>query len=158
MNTLEMANAPIPGESLADYIRRLRVGQRLNQKELATKAGIHLQSLGKMERGKTAKLNRKTKNGLAYALGVPAEYLEAICKGISVEEKATMQFCPQCWVPGTAPDPLWMNIRAKFCFACGNELRCRCDSCNEPILSLRHRFCPFCGVSYKADPTLNTKS
>ena len=31
-----------------------------------------------MERGQTAKLNHKTKNGLAYALGVPAEYLDLV--------------------------------------------------------------------------------
>jgi len=38
----------------------------LFQKEVAAKAGVHLQSIGKVERGKTAKLNHKTKNGLAY--------------------------------------------------------------------------------------------
>lgn len=65
MHTLEPDKTPNSGESLADYIQRLRTSIGLSQKELATKAGIHLQSLGKMERGKTAKLNRKTQNGLA---------------------------------------------------------------------------------------------
>jgi DNA-binding XRE family transcriptional regulator len=149
MNTLEQSQAPILGESLADYVRRLRFGLGLNQKELAAKADIHLQSLGKMERGQTAKLNHKTRNGLAYALGVPAEYLEAECKGLPVELSATLKFCPSCWVPGTAPDSLWMHIRAKYCFACATELRSRCVGCDEPILSLRHRFCPCCGIAYK---------
>jgi DNA-binding XRE family transcriptional regulator len=158
MNILETDKVPAPGESLAEFVRRLRIGQGLNQKELATKAGIHLQSLGKMERGKTAKLNHKTKNGLAYALGVPTEYLEATSKGISVEGMSTLQFCPQCWLPGTAPDPLWMSTRAKFCFACGNELSCRCRSCNELILSLKHRFCPFCGTAYKSTQNKKEKS
>lgn len=150
MNTLKPSQSPIPGESLADYIRRLRLGLGLNQKQVAAKAGVHLQSIGKMERGKTAKLNHKTKNGLAYALGVPAEYLEAVCKGIPVEATAALKFCPNCWVPGTAPDPLWMNLRSKYCFACATELRSHCSGCNEAITSLKHRFCPYCGKAYKA--------
>jgi DNA-binding XRE family transcriptional regulator len=158
MNTLEQTQAPIPGESLADYVRRLRGAIGLNQKDLAAKASIHLQSLGKMERGHTTKLNHKTKNGLAYALGVPAEYLEAVCKGIPIEATVTLKFCPSCWIPGTAPDSLWMHIRAKYCFACATELRSRCIGCNEAILSLKHRFCPFCGKAYKAIDTLNLNS
>ncbi len=39
-------------------------------------AGIHLQSVGQLERGKTTKLNQKTKTGLARALSIPTEYLE----------------------------------------------------------------------------------
>ena len=151
MHTLEPSQSPIPGESLADYIRRLRLGLGLNQKEMAVKAGVHPQSIGKMERGKTVTLNHKTKNGLAQALGIPAEYLEAVCKGIPVEATAALKFCPNCWVPGTPPDPLWMTLRSKYCFACATELRSRCSRCHEPILSLKHRFCPFCGQAYQAD-------
>jgi len=158
MNTLEQAKAPAPGESLADYVRRLRQEQGLHQKELAAKAGIHLQSLGKIERGITTKLNHKTKNGLAYALGVPVEYLEAVCKGISVEATARLKFCPRCWIPGTAPDALWLPIRAQYCFACGGELRSQCRSCSEPILSLKHRFCPYCGTAYQSKQTSETVS
>lgn len=158
MHTLEQLQSPKPGESLAEYIRRLRLRLSLNQKELAAKAGIHLQSIGKMERGKTTRLNHKTKNGLAYALGVPAEYFEAVCRGIPVEAKAALKFCPSCWVPGTAPDPLWMYLRAKYCFACSTELRSHCSRCNEPILSLKHRFCPYCGQSYKFTHDENSDS
>ncbi|WP_228059576.1 hypothetical protein [Plectonema radiosum] len=28
-------------------------------------------------------------------------------------------------------------------------MRDRCVSCNEPIMSLKFRFCPYCGQSYK---------
>lgn len=48
---------PQPDESLGQYIRRLRQQQGLSQKEVVGLAGIHLQSLGKIERGKTLKLN-----------------------------------------------------------------------------------------------------
>lgn len=149
MHTLMQPQAPNPGESLAEYVRRLRRGQGLNQKELAAKADVHLQSIGKIERGKTTKLNHKTKNGLACALGVPAEYFEAICRGIAVEATSRLKFCPTCWVPGTPLDPLWMHLRAKYCFACASELKSHCSRCNELILSLKHRFCPFCGQAYK---------
>ena len=56
MNTLEMNRAPQPQESLAEYIRRVRIELGLSQRELAEGAGIHLQSVGKLERGKTSKL------------------------------------------------------------------------------------------------------
>ena len=111
MNTSEIQKEPSPGESLADYVRRLRNSLDLNQKELAEKVGVHVQSIGKLERGMTTRLNHRTKNGLAFALGVPAEYLEAASQGIPIEAKATLKFCPQCWVPGTSPDPLWLYLR-----------------------------------------------
>ena len=63
-----MASTPEPHESLADYLRRLRTASQMSQKELANRANIHLQSLGKIERGKTTRLNHKTLRGLAYAL------------------------------------------------------------------------------------------
>lgn len=150
MNTLESDDIPIAGETLATYIRRVRARLSLSQKEVAIKAGIHLQSLGKIERGQTAKLNRKAQNGLAYALGLPAEYLEAISKGIAVKSSTAFKFCPQCWCPGTAPEPLWMNLRSKYCFLCGVELQTHCQSCHQPITSLKHRFCPYCGTAYKS--------
>mgnify|MGYP001796281715 CR=1 FL=1 len=33
--------------------------------------------------------------------------------------------------------------------ACGTSLRDRCGRCNEPIMSLKFRFSPYCGQSYK---------
>lgn len=152
MNTLETDHIPAPDETLANYIRRIRVSLGLSQKELADKAGIHLQSLGKMERDKTTRFNRKTQNGLAYALGVPVEYLEAIGKGVAVHQTTALKFCPECWRPGTAPESLWMNLRAKYCFLCGVELQNRCRSCHQSITSLKHRFCPYCGTAYKSVP------
>jgi len=149
MNLSEQNLAPTPEETLAAYVRRVRIRLGLSQKELAEKAGIHLQSVGKIERGQTTRLNQKPKSGLAYALGIPAEYLDAVCKGVSVEAIASLKFCPTCWVPGTPPDPMWTSIRSKYCFACGYLLRDRCSSCNEPIVSLKFKFCPYCGKAYK---------
>ncbi|NEP20400.1 MAG: zinc ribbon domain-containing protein [Leptolyngbya sp. SIO4C1] len=59
--------------------------------------------------------------------------------------------CPRCWTPGTPPDPMWLDLRSKFCFACGTQLRHECVSCQQPITSLKHKFCPFCGTPYKAE-------
>ena len=94
MNTLETGHEPQAEESLADYIRRMRTKRGLSQKSLAEQAGIHLQSVGKLERGKTAKLNHKTQNGLAYALQIPAEYLEAVWRGVSIQSSPSIKFCP----------------------------------------------------------------
>ena len=151
MQSKDAEKLPLPEESLAMYLRRLRVELGLTQKEVADRAGIHLQSLGKLERGITAKLNRKSKSGLSFALQVPSEYFEALVKGVDVDAMSELKFCPCCWQPGTPPDSLWMHERAKYCFACGTQLRSRCVSCNEPIASLKHRFCPFCGTPYKQD-------
>ncbi len=142
---------PASGESLATYVRRVRIGLGLSQKELAEKAEIHPQSVGKIERGQTTRLKQKPKTGLALALEIPEEYLEAVCKGKPVDAIATLKFCPQCWVPGTLPDPIWTNPRSKYCFACGTTLCDRCSNCGEPIASLKFRFCPYCGKSYKGE-------
>lgn len=94
MNTLETGHEPQAEESLADYIRRMRTKRGLSQKSLAEQAGIHLQSVGKLERGKTAKLNHKTQNGLAYALQIPAEYLEAVWRGVSIQSSPASSSAP----------------------------------------------------------------
>jgi len=95
MHTLEPDKTPNSGvESLADlHPKRLRISG-LSQKELASlKAGIHLQSLGKMERGRTAKPNRKLKKWTSfYALGVPAEHTGVVGKGVSVDAPAALNF------------------------------------------------------------------
>jgi DNA-binding XRE family transcriptional regulator len=154
MQSLETQQAPKPEELLGKYVQRQRWRLGLTQKDVATKAGIHPQSLGKLERGKTNQLNHKTRKGLAYALQVPLEYLEAICKGIPVEVDKVLNFCPQCWTPGTVPDPMWLDLRSKFCFACGTQLRHQCSRCDQPITSLKHRFCPYCGTPYKVEKPL----
>jgi DNA-binding XRE family transcriptional regulator len=155
MQSLESDLAPTPDESLAQYLRRLRQKQRLSQKEVVAKAGIHLQSLGKIERGKTVTLNRKTRSGLAYALNVPIEYLDAACRQEGVPPNDALKFCPRCWTPGTIPEPMWLEVRAKHCFLCGTALCDRCASCHEPITSLKHRFCPYCGAAYKISVLTN---
>ncbi|WNN92037.1 zinc ribbon domain-containing protein [Gloeocapsopsis dulcis] len=45
---------------------------------------------------------------------------------------------------------MWLNPRSKYCFSCGTQLRERCVSCNEPIKSIKFRFCPYCGNAYKS--------
>ena len=151
MNPLDTEQVPKPNESLGEYVQRQRRRRGLTQKEVAAKADIHPQSLGKLERGRTHQLNHKTRQGLAYALQVPADYLDAVCKGVPIEASKALNFCPRCWTPGTLPDPMWLDLRSTFCFACGTQLRHECVSCQQPITSLKHRFCPFCGTPYKAE-------
>ncbi|MBW4692631.1 MAG: helix-turn-helix domain-containing protein [Lyngbya sp. HA4199-MV5] len=153
MTTSTRNAAPDPQESLADYVRRVRTALGLSQKELAERAGIHLQSVGKIERGQTTRLKQQPKSGLAHALNIPVDYLDAVCRGVAVEAGATLKFCPHCWVPGTIPDAMWANMRAQYCYLCGSLLRDRCTGCEQPIESLRFRFCPHCGKPYKnAEP------
>jgi DNA-binding XRE family transcriptional regulator len=140
---------PYPQESLGEYIRRLRTGYGMSQLELATIADVHIQSLGKIERGKTTKLNHKTMRGLAYALQIPSEYLDSVVKQIPVDDNAVIKFCPCCWSPGTPPEMMWTNTRSQYCFLCGTKLRNDCANCHEPITSLKFRFCPYCGSPYK---------
>ncbi|WP_225912897.1 zinc ribbon domain-containing protein [Nostoc flagelliforme] len=48
-----------------------------------------------------------------------------------------------------AADPIWGNVRAKFCYLCGTQLRASCGNCGELVVSLRYKFCPLCGKPYK---------
>ncbi|MDJ0520328.1 MAG: zinc ribbon domain-containing protein [Trichodesmium sp. MO_231.B1] len=152
MYTLDPQKVPQPDETLDSYIRRLRKDAQISQQHLATMAGIHLQSVGKLERGKTTRLNQKTKTGLARALSIPTEYLEAICSGEPIAEIENYKFCPQCWTPGTEPDSAWTLYRAKYCLLCGSKLRNHCTSCGEILTSFKHKFCPHCGTSYQEKP------
>jgi transcriptional regulator with XRE-family HTH domain len=149
MQLLDRLLAPNADESLGQYLRRLRLQRGLSQQKVVGLAGIHLQSLGKIERGRTLKLNHKTCSGLAYALNVPKECLEAVAKGVAMDVPSALKFCPSCWTVGMAPESMWLDLRAKYCFLCGMELRHRCVGCHEPITSVKHRFCPFCGTSYQ---------
>ena len=149
MSTSEHAPASNPQESLADYVRRVRTELGMSQKELAERAGVHLQSVGKIERGQTTRLKQKPKSGLASALGIPSDYLDAVCRGIAVETIASLKICPRCWTPGASPDPMWTNVRAKHCYVCGSELHDRCANCKELIPSFKFKFCPYCGKTYK---------
>ena len=141
--------APQADETLAKYIQRLRLLSTSTQKELSFKAGIHIQTIRKIEAGLTNRLNQKAKSGLAAALGIPQDYLDAVVKKVPVATIAALKFCPQCWTPGTIPDPMWTDLRSKYCFACATALRNRCVDCQEPILSLKFKFCPYCGAAYK---------
>ncbi|HHP7232948.1 MAG TPA: zinc ribbon domain-containing protein [Xenococcaceae cyanobacterium] len=142
-------NTPNPTENLAEYVKRLRKSLEITQQELADKAGLHLQSIGKIERGKTNKLNAKAKRGLAYALSIPLEYLDAVIRGSAITATKTLKICPKCWSAGAEPESIWTEQRSRYCFICGTKLRDRCPSCQTPITSYTHRFCPFCGTNYK---------
>lgn len=148
---MDIFKLPRPQESLADYIKRIRTSLRMTQFELAIAAGIHSRSIGKIERGLTSRLNRKTLRGLAGGLGIPQEYLEAVERGESVKGVNSVKFCPHCWTPGANPDPLWSQVRAKFCYLCGMQLQTSCTHCGELVVSLKYKFCPMCGKSYKSD-------
>ncbi|MEH2351021.1 MAG: helix-turn-helix transcriptional regulator [Nostoc sp.] len=63
---------------------------------MADAAGIHGRSVGKIERGLTVKINRRTLQGLALALGVPQEYLDAVIKSEEVSQVRGVKFCPRC--------------------------------------------------------------
>jgi transcriptional regulator with XRE-family HTH domain len=140
---------PQANESLGEYIRRLRTNMGLSQQEMAEKAKLHVQSVGKIESGKTTRLNGKTKTGLARVLGIAEEYLEAVCRGVPVVEAQKIKMCPSCWSPSSDAEVIWLDRRSKYCFLCGGLLRDRCPHCGEAILSLKFRFCPYCGASYK---------
>lgn len=153
MTTFQDEEMPRSAEGLGSYVRRQRERLGVSQKELATKAGIHPQSIGKIESNQTATLKSKTRQGLALALAIPSEYLEAACKGQTVEQIGTLKFCPHCWVPGTVPEPIWLQPRSAYCFLCGSALRSECSGCGTPITSLKHRFCPYCGARYGGEGT-----
>ena len=151
MSTLVAPKLPEPQESLADYVKRLRSNLGLSRQVAAAKAGIHPQSLGKIERGQTQTLNQRTLTGLAHALQIPADYLDAVSKDNLNPLGPTLKFCTTCWTPGTPLDPIWTNARSKYCFACGNQLQNCCPHCAQPFVSMQFRFCPFCGKSYKSE-------
>ena len=59
VNILQSSKSPNANETVGDYVKRMRLMLGLNQKELAAIAGIHLQSVGKIERGLTTKLSSR---------------------------------------------------------------------------------------------------
>jgi transcriptional regulator with XRE-family HTH domain len=92
---MDTFKTPNSDESLSSYVSRIRKKLNLTQLELADAAGIHGRSVGKIERGLTVKINRRTLQGIAVALGVPTEYLEAVSKGEEVKQAQGIKFCPQ---------------------------------------------------------------
>ena len=146
--------APQPQESLQVYVRRLRMQRQWSQAQLSQAAGVHRQTIGKIEHGTTQRLNQRARSGLALALAIPVEYLDAVCGGTLVAPRVQLKVCPRCWIPGHAPDPMWTDLRSHYCFACGTALLNRCPQCQKPIGSLEFRFCPYCGTAYKSHATL----
>ncbi|WP_228059564.1 helix-turn-helix domain-containing protein [Plectonema radiosum] len=83
---------------------RVRNSNSLTQSELSIKAGMHIQTIRKIESGVTSRLSQKGKSGLAAALGIPQEYLDAVVKQTPIEAITALKFCPKCWTPGTTLD------------------------------------------------------
>ena len=138
-------------ESLAQYVRRIRTLRGLSVTELARRAGVHLTSVLRLEAGKVSgrKMRLEVQKRLSAALQIPAEYLRAASRGESLDGQLTNAVCPACWVPSTPPDVRWSLSDAKFCLRCGEKLRDRCSSCDEPLL-FTARFCPSCGRPYRS--------
>jgi transcriptional regulator with XRE-family HTH domain len=101
---------------VAEYVRRVRTGLKMSQRSLAAAARMHVQSLGKIEKGETRRLSGKTKAGLARVLGVSADVLDAVCRGVPVVEVRGLKICPRCWVPGSDAEAMWLEGRAKRVF------------------------------------------
>ena len=53
MSRMTLEFAPQPEETLAQYVVRLRGNLNLNQMQVSQAAGIHRQTLGKIEHGQT---------------------------------------------------------------------------------------------------------
>ncbi|MGV2827595.1 helix-turn-helix domain-containing protein [Myxosarcina sp. GI1(2024)] len=49
--TIDGEHLPHSGETLAQYLRRRRIGLKISQEQLAQKVGINSLSLGKIESG-----------------------------------------------------------------------------------------------------------
>lgn len=49
MHINQDSKLPKSGETLAEYVRRMRTALGMSQAELAQRAGMHLQSVGKIE-------------------------------------------------------------------------------------------------------------
>lgn len=140
---------------LAKYCKARREELGYSQGKLSELAGIkNLDTIGRIERGKTTRLSSKTRSGLAKVFGVSEDYLNALIAGRSPVELKTLQICPRCWQPGNNPEEAWLDPRAKYCFICGGNLLDRCGNCGEPFSDIKHRFCPFCGTSYKTVVTI----
>ncbi|WP_414153278.1 double zinc ribbon domain-containing protein [Nostoc commune] len=59
-----------------------------------------------------------------------------------------LKFCPHCWIAGRTLEDIWLSPRSKFCFLWGTGLRNSCARCNEPIKSVKFRFCANCGFPF----------
>jgi DNA-binding XRE family transcriptional regulator len=147
---MDTFKSPQQEETLGSYIKRLRLELKMSQNDLSKSAGIHLHSLGKIERGITTRLNHKTCRLIARALSIPTEYLEAVCKKEKITQiTSCIKFCPRCWVPGTPTEAIWDDTRSKHCFICGLELISHCLKCGRSVTSHKHSYCPYCGFYYK---------
>lgn len=145
MDKNNLDKTPKPNERIGEYLRRIRKAMRLTQEEVAQLGGIHKQTVIKIEARQSTRLSQKTRKGFVYALKIPETYLDALVQDLEIFPIAqNVKICPQCWKPGTQPEPQWLDLRAKYCFLCGEGLRDRCE-CGRAIADWHYAFCPFCG-------------
>jgi transcriptional regulator with XRE-family HTH domain len=74
MGTAERASTPAPAEPIGLRVRRLRVDRSLTQRQLAEQAGISVEAIHTIERGRKYP-RRSTVHLLALALGVAIDDL-----------------------------------------------------------------------------------
>ena len=140
---------PLPeGESLAEYVTKVREWAGLTKTELARRANVNISTVHRLESGdvRGQKVKRDVQNRLAAALRIPVAYLKAAASGALIDTVQDNLVCPSCWTPGTLPDSRWSFSDAQFCLRCGTKLINQC-TCGKPI-SVDGKFCGECGQAY----------
>jgi transcriptional regulator with XRE-family HTH domain len=137
------------GETIGEYVKKVREIRGLSKAELARQAKVDFSTVSRIESGETAgkKMKIAVLSRFSSVLQIPIEYLQAAARGEHVEIDQTNNVCTKCWNPGSAPDIRWSMVDAKFCLRCGTQLINKCTECKEPIW-LKARFCPQCGKKY----------
>jgi transcriptional regulator with XRE-family HTH domain len=74
IGTATRASAPAPAEPIGQRVRRLRVDRSLTQRQLAEQAGVSVEAVHTIERGRKYP-RRSTVHLLAVALGVAVDDL-----------------------------------------------------------------------------------
>jgi transcriptional regulator with XRE-family HTH domain len=143
---------PAPqGESLGQYVKKVREFRGLSKAAVAKAARIAYTTIARIESGKTqgTKLHHGVARRLAMTLQIPEEYLRAAIRGrCFVDEFPSNKICPKCWEPAGTIDERWAMADVKYCFFCGQKMIFACPRCKLDI-HLDAKFCPECGLSYK---------
>lgn len=74
--SMDVTHAVVPSETLADRVRRLRLGRHMSRIELAYAAGVSKSHVHQIERGERTRMRLTTLARYAHALGVPESYID----------------------------------------------------------------------------------